>query len=34
MADAKFKMLRVRFDTQGKVLSYSWSGETAKTTDQ
>lgn len=34
MADAKFKMLQVRFDTQGKVLSYSWSGETAKITGQ
>ena len=31
MADAKFKMLQVRFDAQGKVLSYSWSGETTKT---
>ncbi len=27
MTDAKFKMLEVRFDAQGKVLSYSWSGE-------
>lgn len=34
MADAKFKMLQVRFDTQGRVLSYSWSGETAKTAGQ
>ena len=31
MADAKFKMLQVRFDTEGRVLSYSWSGEAAKT---
>ena len=31
MADAKFKMLQVRFDLQGKVLSYSWSGEATKT---
>jgi len=30
MADVKFKMLQVRFDTQGRVISYSWSGETAK----
>jgi outer membrane protein assembly factor BamE (lipoprotein component of BamABCDE complex) len=34
MTDAKLKMLQVRFDDQGKVLSYSWSGETAKTADQ
>ncbi len=34
MADTKFKMLQVRFDSQGKVLSYSWSGETAKTSGQ
>jgi outer membrane protein assembly factor BamE (lipoprotein component of BamABCDE complex) len=31
MADAKFKMLQVRFDTRGRVMSYSWSGETPKT---
>lgn len=28
MSDAKFKILQVRFDTQGKVVSYSWSGDT------
>ena len=26
-SDAKFKMLKVRYDPQGRVLSYSWSGE-------
>jgi len=32
MTDASFKMLQVRFDAQGKVLSYSWTGQQAKTT--
>jgi hypothetical protein len=34
MTDVKFKMLQVRFDGQGKVLSYSWSGETTETAGQ
>ena len=34
MADTKFKMLQVRFDAQGKVHSYSWSGEPAKAAGQ
>jgi len=34
MTDTKFKILQVRFDGQGKVVSYSWSGETAKTAGQ
>ncbi|MFZ2648462.1 MAG: hypothetical protein WA210_00015 [Burkholderiaceae bacterium] len=28
MSQAKFKSLDIRFDAEGKVLSYSWSGET------
>jgi outer membrane protein assembly factor BamE (lipoprotein component of BamABCDE complex) len=27
MSDAKFKLLQVRFDAEGKVRSYSWSGD-------
>ncbi len=26
LSNAKFKILQIRFDTQGKVVSYSWSG--------
>jgi len=29
LSDARFKTLQVRFDTQGKVVSYSWSGDAA-----
>lgn len=31
MSDTSFKYLQVRFDTEGKVRSYSWSGEAAAT---
>lgn len=33
LADATFKMLQVRFDSNGRVRSYSWSGEPAKAAD-
>ena len=31
MSDTSFKYLQVRFDAEGKVRSYSWSGEAAAT---
>jgi outer membrane protein assembly factor BamE (lipoprotein component of BamABCDE complex) len=31
MSDTLFKYLQIRFDTEGKVRSYSWSGEAATT---
>jgi hypothetical protein len=34
MVDAKSTMLQVRFDTQGKMVSYSWLGETDKAAAQ
>lgn len=34
MSDTLFKILQVRFDSEGKVRSYSWSGEAAATSSR